>query len=51
VMDRLPQDRNIYVHCRTGMRSARAVQLLQKHGFSRATNVTGGIESWLAEER
>jgi len=51
VMDRLPKDRQIYVHCRTGMRSAKAVQLLQKHGFSRATNVIGGIEAWLAEER
>ena len=50
VMDRLPKDRQIYVHCRTGMRSAKAVQLLQKHGFSRATNVTGGIEAWLAQE-
>ena len=50
VMDKLPKDRQIYVHCRTGIRSARAVQLLQKNGFSRATNVTGGIDAWLAAE-
>ena len=50
-IDRLPKDRPIYVHCRTGMRSARAVQLLHKHGFTSVSNVAGGIEAWLADEQ
>lgn len=50
VVDQLPKDRDIYIHCRSGMRSAKAVQLLEQHGFTRATNVTGGIDAWLAEE-
>lgn len=45
----LPQDRPIYVHCKSGMRSARAVEMLLKHGFTQARNVTGGIDAWLAE--
>ena len=50
VVDQLPLDRDIYIHCRSGMRSAKAVQFLQHHGFTRVSNVTGGIEAWLAEE-
>jgi adenylyltransferase/sulfurtransferase len=50
MLDRLPRDRPIYVHCKSGMRSAKAVQLLHHHGFTRACNVTGGIDAWLAEE-
>jgi adenylyltransferase/sulfurtransferase len=45
----LPQDREILVHCKAGGRSAKAVQLLLDHGFTRVKNVTGGIDAWLAE--
>lgn len=48
-MDRLPEDREILVHCKAGGRSAKAVQLLLDHGFTRVRNVTGGIDAWLAE--
>ena len=37
--------RAIYVHCKMGGRSARAVELLAQHGIE-ATNVTGGIDGW-----
>ena len=47
---RLPKDRDIYVHCKSGGRSARAVRLLLDHGFTRAKNVRGGIDAWLAEQ-
>jgi adenylyltransferase/sulfurtransferase len=50
MLDRLPKDRHIYVHCKAGMRSAKAVQLLLHHGFTRVSNVTGGIDAWLAGE-
>jgi len=32
-------------HCKSGMRSARAVDLLKKNGFQ-ARNMTGGILAW-----
>jgi adenylyltransferase/sulfurtransferase len=48
--DSLPLDRDIYVHCKMGMRSARAVEMLMASGFTRVANVTGGIDAWLAEE-
>jgi adenylyltransferase/sulfurtransferase len=49
VPDRLteiPEDRDVYVHCRTGGRSSRAVAFLRQHGRSRAYNLAGGIEAW-----
>jgi adenylyltransferase/sulfurtransferase len=42
----LPRDREIIVHCKSGMRSAKAQQLLKDNGFSRVVNVTGGILAW-----
>ena len=46
----LPLDQDIYIHCKMGMRSARAVEFLMERGFTRVANVTGGIDAWLAEE-
>jgi len=46
----LPRDRQIYVHCKSGMRSSKAVRMLLERGFSQVKNVTGGIDAWLAEE-
>jgi len=39
----------IYVHCKAGGRSARAVQFLKTQGFTQATNVSGGMDAWLEE--
>ncbi|KAK3011490.1 hypothetical protein RJ639_012495 [Escallonia herrerae] len=36
----------LYVICRRGNDSQRAVQLLHKMGFSSAKDITGGLESW-----
>jgi adenylyltransferase/sulfurtransferase len=49
-IDSLPTDREILVHCKMGMRSARACEMLMDRGFTRVKNVTGGIDAWLAEE-
>ena len=46
----LPADRDIFIHCKMGMRSARAAEMLKARGFTRVWNVAGGIDSWLAEE-
>jgi rhodanese-related sulfurtransferase len=42
----LPEDRDIYVHCRIGGRSSRAVEYLREHGRPRAISVAGGIDAW-----
>jgi rhodanese-related sulfurtransferase len=40
------RDKPIAVMCRSGRRSARAVALLQQAGFTRVSNVQGGILAW-----
>ncbi len=47
-LDSLPRDRQIHIHCKAGGRSARAVKLLLDHGFSQVSNVSGGMDAWLA---
>lgn len=41
-------DRNVemIVHCKSGMRSQRAVQFLKQQGFRRVKNLKGGILAW-----
>jgi rhodanese-related sulfurtransferase len=38
---------HIVVHCRSGVRSAKAVELLRAAGFENAWNVRGGILAWI----
>lgn len=42
----VPADRDVYVHCRMGGRSARAVDYLRAFGRPNSYNVTGGIDAW-----
>jgi rhodanese-related sulfurtransferase len=42
----LPQDAEIVVYCRTGGRSANAVQFLRQRGYSNVFNLDGGINRW-----
>lgn len=42
----LNRDVSTVVHCHTGMRSAKAVDLLQQHGFTFVINLAGGINAW-----
>lgn len=43
----IAQDKQVVVHCRSGMRSGNAIQYLeQNHGFSNLYNLTGGILAW-----
>ncbi|RCV50953.1 rhodanese-like domain-containing protein [Marinitenerispora sediminis] len=41
----VPRDRQVYVICRVGGRSAQAVQALNDAGW-RAANVAGGMSAW-----
>lgn len=47
----IPADGEIFVHCRSGGRSSRAVKLLREAGIAGAVNITGGINAWNALER
>src|SRR4051794_8889494 len=49
-VDDVPRDRQIYVVCRVGGRSARAVHALNNAGY-RATNVQDGMQGWAAAGR
>ncbi len=40
---------DIVVHCKSGYRSGKAQRLLKDMGFSRVTNLTGGILRWSTE--
>jgi len=37
------------VMCKSGLRSAQAVEYLRNAGFTRAVNLDGGIDAWAAE--
>jgi sulfur-carrier protein adenylyltransferase/sulfurtransferase len=45
----LDKDETLAIHCKTGGRSARAVQFLQEAGFQNVYNVKGGIDAWSEE--
>ncbi len=42
----LPHDQDIVLICRVGVRSAHALDLLRKAGFTRLKNLRGGILAW-----
>ena len=42
----LDSSRQIVAHCRSGVRSAKAVNFLRSAGFSKVRNLTGGILAW-----
>lgn len=48
-LNELNPEQFIVVHCRSGGRSRRAVELLQEVGFSKVKNMKGGILAWQAE--
>ena len=45
-MNELDSADEIVVHCKSGMRSAKAVDLLMKSGFRKIHNLKGGILAW-----
>lgn len=42
----LAMDQEIVVHCKSGMRSQKAIQFLHSRGFSKLLNLKGGIMAW-----
>ncbi|MFC4104746.1 adenylyltransferase/sulfurtransferase MoeZ [Micromonospora zhanjiangensis] len=45
----LPQDRQIVLHCKSGVRSAEALAALKSAGFRDAVHVQGGVLSWIKQ--
>ncbi|MEP7149286.1 MAG: rhodanese-like domain-containing protein [Acidobacteriota bacterium] len=49
-MDEIDENRDTVIHCKAGMRSARAVEVLQRAGFKgELKNLKGGITAWSNE--
>ena len=45
----LEKNKSYYVYCRSGARSAQAVQLMRDLGFNETYNLLGGILEWEGE--
>ncbi|WP_345147524.1 rhodanese-like domain-containing protein, partial [Nonomuraea rubra] len=46
-LEKLPQDKKIVLHCKSGARSAEALAVVKNAGFSDAVHVGGGVLSWV----
>jgi len=42
----LPRDKHLLIHCHHGGRSLRVTEYLRSQGFTRVSNVAGGIDAW-----
>lgn len=48
--DKVSRDKKVIIHCRSGKRSANAIQYLeQQHKFDNLYNLIGGILAWSDE--
>ena len=48
-METLPRDKDIVLCCKSGARSARALEALKSAGFSRLSHLSGGVLAWVHE--
>lgn len=48
-LDKIKKDIPVYVHCRSGKRSAAICQALESAGYTNVANVAGGILAWADE--
>src|SRR5476651_2690399 len=46
-LERMPQDRQIVVNCKTGVRSAEVLAVLKGAGFANSVHVGGGVIAWV----
>jgi adenylyltransferase/sulfurtransferase len=46
-LERLPQDKRIVLHCKSGARSAECLAVIKDAGFSDAVHVGGGVLAWI----
>jgi adenylyltransferase/sulfurtransferase len=45
----IDREREIIVHCRSGVRSQRVAEFLKQQGYPRVVNLAGGILAWADE--
>lgn len=46
-LDKIPREVPVVIHCKSGMRSEKAIRLLQeKHMYNNLINLKGGIQAW-----
>jgi sulfur-carrier protein adenylyltransferase/sulfurtransferase len=45
-LNELERERELIVHCKSGMRSQQAIGILRQAGFTNLKNLTGGILAW-----
>ena len=50
-LERLPQDRKIVLHCKSGARSAECLAVVKNAGFADAVHVGGGVLAWVQSDR
>jgi sulfur-carrier protein adenylyltransferase/sulfurtransferase len=48
-LERLPQDKRIVLHCKSGARSAEALAIVKNAGFTDAVHVGGGVLAWISQ--
>ncbi len=45
-IEQLPKDREYFVYCKLGGRSAQACGIMQQLGFEKVNNLLGGFSQW-----
>lgn len=45
-MDEIPKERDVFLYCRSGMRSKNAAKMLGRSGYRKLAHLQGGIGAW-----
>ena len=48
-LEKLPQDKRVVLHCKSGARSAECLAIVKDAGFSDAVHVGGGVLAWVSQ--
>jgi adenylyltransferase/sulfurtransferase len=48
-LSKLPQDKKLVLHCKSGGRSAECLAIAKNAGFSDAVHVGGGVLAWVSQ--
>ncbi len=48
-LERLPQDKRVVLHCKSGARSAECLAIVKNAGFTDAAHVGGGVLAWISQ--
>lgn len=48
-LERLPQDKRVVLHCKSGARSAECLAVLKNAGFADAAHLGGGVLAWISQ--